>query len=208
MVICGLLAKLTALLLGLATFGYAQDFDVLIHGGRIVDGTGNPSYLGDLGIRQGKIAAIGHLAGKTAAQTIDVTGLTVAPGFIDIHNHSDYTILEDPDAESMVRQGVTTMIPGEGGSAAPIGGKQGRQDPRWNWTDFKGYFARLMRQGISTQHRHLRGFKPSLDVCDGSESRPADGGRIGPDPRTGEAGHGAGSTRGSEFVERPAGLVD
>jgi N-acyl-D-aspartate/D-glutamate deacylase len=145
-----LLAKLTALLLGVAVFGHAQDFDVLIHGGRIVDGTGNPSYKADLGVRHGKIAAMGHLAGKAATRTIDATGLTVAPGFIDIHNHSDYTILEDPDAESMVRQGVTTMILGESGSAAPVGGKQEPQDPRWDWTDFKGYFARLMRQGIST----------------------------------------------------------
>jgi N-acyl-D-aspartate/D-glutamate deacylase len=96
------------------------------------------------------IVAMGKLPGKTARRTIDATGLTVSPGFIDIHNHSDYTILRDPDAESMVRQGVTTMILGEGGSAAPIGGKQDHQDASWDWTDFQGYFGRLLRQGIST----------------------------------------------------------
>ena len=126
----------------LAFVAFAQDFDV--------DGTGNPSYVADVGIRNGKIAALGRLAGRTAARTIDASGLTVAPGFVDIHNHSDYTVAEDGDAESMVRQGVTSMIFGEGGSAAPVGGKQQRGADRAKWTDLQGYFALLMRQGIST----------------------------------------------------------
>jgi len=128
----------------------AQDFDLLIANGRIVDGTGNPSYIGDVGIRNGRIAALGRLSGRTATRTIDATGLTVAPGFVDIHNHSDYTLVEDGDAESMVRQGVTSMIFGEGGSAAPVGGKQDRGIGRADWTDLRGYFTRLLRQGIST----------------------------------------------------------
>jgi N-acyl-D-amino-acid deacylase len=135
---------------GLASIALAQDFDVLIINGRIVDGTGNPSYVGDVAIRDGKIAAVGRLTGKTAARTIDAAGLTVAPGFVDIHNHSDFTLVEDGDAESMVRQGVTSMIFGEGGSAAPVGGKQQRNAGRADWTDLQGYFTRLLRQGIST----------------------------------------------------------
>ena len=134
-----------------------QDFDLLIRGGRIVDGTGNPSFLGDIGIRNGRIAAMGHLEGAGAKRTIDAAGLTVAPGFIDIHNHSDYTLVADGNAQSMIRQGVTSMILGEGGSAAPIGGKQQRRERRVllndnpaDWTDFNGYFTRLLRQGIST----------------------------------------------------------
>src|SRR5689334_5458525 len=111
--------KFGLLLLGLGALACAQDFDVLLRGGRIVDGTGNPSYIGDLGIRGGKIIAMGRLAGKTATRTIDATGLTVAPGFIDIHNHSDFTVVQDGNAQSMIRQGVTSMIFGEGGSAAP-----------------------------------------------------------------------------------------
>ena len=142
--------RMVLMLVGFTAFGHAQDFDLLIRGGRIVDGTGNPSYLGDLGISRGKIAAMGQLRGKTAHRTIDATGLSVSPGFIDVHNHSDYTILQDPDAESMVRQGVTSMILGEGGSAAPIGGKQDRGVASSDWTDFQGYFTRLLRQGIST----------------------------------------------------------
>jgi N-acyl-D-aspartate/D-glutamate deacylase len=128
------------LFLLLGALASAQDFDLLIHNGRIVDGTGNPAYIGDVAIRQGKIAAMGRLAGRTAARTIDAAGLTVAPGFIDIHNHSDFTIVEDGNAQSMIRQGVTSMIFGEGGSAAPSK----------RWKDFDAYFAQLMKQGIST----------------------------------------------------------
>ena len=133
---------LAALLVGLVWPAAAQDFDLLIRNGRIVDGTGNPAYIGDVAIRGGKIAAMGRLAGRSAARVIDASGLTVAPGFIDIHTHSDYAILTDGNAESMVRQGVTTMILGEGESVAPVRGG--------DWTDFAGYFARLLRQGVST----------------------------------------------------------
>ena len=131
-------------------FAAPQEFDLLIQGGSIVDGTGNPSFRGDIAIKGGKIAAIGKIRGARAGRAIDASGLTVAPGFIDIHNHSDYTLLTDGNAESMIRQGVTSMILGEGGSAAPVGGKQEADSQRADWTDFNGYFARLLRQGIST----------------------------------------------------------
>jgi N-acyl-D-amino-acid deacylase len=131
--------KLGLLLLAISA-ATAQDFDLLILRGHVVDGTGNPAYYGDIGIRQGRIAAMGNLAGKTAGHTLDASGLTVAPGFIDIHNHSDNTIVTDGNAQSMIRQGVTSMIFGEGGSAAPSK----------RWKDFTAYFAQLMKQGIST----------------------------------------------------------
>ena len=141
--------KLLLVLVAAAGFAQAQDFDVLITNGRIVDGTGNPSWIGDVAIREGKVAAIGRLPGRTARRTIDATGLIVAPGFIDIHNHSDYTLLTDGDAQSMIRQGVTTMVLGEGGSAAPVGGKQ-TDAAQHDWKDFDGYFSRLLKGGIST----------------------------------------------------------
>jgi N-acyl-D-aspartate/D-glutamate deacylase len=128
----------------------AQEYDLIIRNGLIVDGTGNPSFHGDVAVRDGRVAAIGHLSGKSARRTIDAAGLVVAPGFIDIHNHSDYTIVVDGNAESMVRQGVTSMILGEGGSAAPVGGKQDTSGERETWTDFRGYFARMLQQGVST----------------------------------------------------------
>src|SRR6185436_14457146 len=127
---------LWAVLLGAAT----PDFDLIIRGGRVVDGTGNPSYRADVAVKQGRIAAIGALTDKTAARTIDAGGLVVAPGFVDIHNHSDETLLMDGGAESMVRQGVTSMILGEGLSAAPTPA----------FSDFSAYFATLTRTGIAT----------------------------------------------------------
>jgi len=124
----------------MAALAGAQDYDLMIRGGRVVDGTGNPAFTADVGIRQNRIAEIGRLSGKSAGRVIDAAGLTVAPGFIDIHNHSDNTIVTDGNAQSMVRQGVTTMIFGEGGSAAPS----------QRWKDFNAYFAQLLKQGIST----------------------------------------------------------
>lgn len=141
--------RLALVFLAAGLAGRCQDFDVLIRGGRVVDGTGNPWFYGDVGIRNGRIAAVGRLDGRTARRLVDASGLVVAPGFIDIHNHSDFTILEDGDAESMVRQGVTSMILGEGGSAAPCGGKQSERG-RCAWSDFAGYFRRLLEQGIAT----------------------------------------------------------
>ncbi len=85
----------------------SETYDLLIRGGRIVDGTGNPWFRGDVAITAGRIAAVGRLAGAQAARVIDARGLTVAPGFIDLHTHSDMPLLADGDAQSKVRQGVT-----------------------------------------------------------------------------------------------------
>jgi N-acyl-D-amino-acid deacylase len=113
--------------------------DLLISGGRIADGTGNPVFAGDVGIAGGRVVAVGRLAGRRARRTLDAAGLVVAPGFIDIHDHSDSSLLVDGEAHSMIHQGVTSVILGEGPSAAPS-----REFPT-----FSDYFARLLRQGIS-----------------------------------------------------------
>ncbi len=139
------------------------EFDLLIRNGRVVDGTGNPSFVADVGIRDGKIAAIGRLSDRKATRIVDATGLVVAPGFIDIHNHSDDTILEDGNAESMVRQGVTTMIFGEGGSAAPSD----------KWKDFSSYYAELLRRGISTNVGSYIGSSTVWTTVHGSKAGPA-----------------------------------
>jgi N-acyl-D-aspartate/D-glutamate deacylase len=131
-------------------------YDVVIAGGSVLNGDGTPAVTADVGIRDGRIATIGDLKTAQARQRIDAAGLTVAPGFIDMHNHSDYTILVEPKAESMIRQGVTTMVLGESRSAGPV--KQGaNDDPRSradgatvDWTTLGGYFARLERQHMST----------------------------------------------------------
>jgi len=98
------------------------EYDLVIRGGRIVDGSGNPWFYGDVAVKGDRIAAIGRVAGD-ARRVIDVAGLVVAPGFIDIHSHSDWTLLEDGNAESKIRQGVTTEILGESGSVGPFKGK-------------------------------------------------------------------------------------
>ncbi|MCP3693315.1 MAG: amidohydrolase family protein, partial [Planctomycetaceae bacterium] len=119
--------------------GADQPFDLLIQNARIVDGTGNPWFHGDLAIRGDRIVAIGAQLSGDSKQTLDATGLVVAPGFIDIHSHSDYLLLEDGHAHSKIRQGVTTEILGEGFSAGPAQGKRpGRQvtvgKKTWKWT--------------------------------------------------------------------------
>ena len=129
-------------------------FDLLITGGSVIDGNGTPAVVADVGIRDGIIAAVGDLKSANAARRIDASGMTVAPGFIDIHNHSDYTILSEPRAESMIRQGVTTMVLGESRSAGPV--KPGvNEDPRNDraaagWTTLGGYFEKLERQHMAT----------------------------------------------------------
>lgn len=122
----------------------AEPYDVLIRGGRIVDGTGNPWFQGDVGVRDGRVVAIGPLGDAGAAQVIDATGLVVAPGFIDLHTHSDSRLLEDGDAHSKVRQGVTIDVLGEGSSVAPRDGLTGSE-----WTTFTEYFNLVESQGIS-----------------------------------------------------------
>ncbi len=133
----------------------AGNYDVIIRGGHILDGTGNPWYAADIGIRGDKIAAIGKLGNATAKQTIDATGKIVSPGFIDMLGQSETSLLIDKRSLSKLSQGITSEITGEGQSAAP-------QDERTlatlkpfmdeyhltiDWTDLGGYFERLEKSG-------------------------------------------------------------
>src|SRR5436190_6861977 len=144
----------------LAPLIYAQSapapFDVVIENGRIVDGTGSPWYSADLGIRSGRIAAIGKLAGKDATKRVHARGLVVAPGFIDMLGQSELTILVNPHLPSKIFQGITTEITGEGGSIAPLNEaiiRAGRVTYDHykitpDWRTLGQYFARLEKQGI------------------------------------------------------------
>ena len=98
----------------------ARPFDLVIIHGHIIDGTGSPWYSGDVGIRNGRIAAIGNLSDAPRKRTIAADGKVVAPGFIDMLGQSEMTILVDPRLPSKIYQGITTEITGEGNSAAPI----------------------------------------------------------------------------------------
>lgn len=97
-----------------------DSFDVLITGGRVVDGTGAPWFAADVGIRGDRIVAIGNLNGATAKTRIDAAGLVVAPGFIDLLGQSEFNVLVDNRAASKIMQGVTTEVTGEGTSIAPM----------------------------------------------------------------------------------------
>src|SRR5947209_8578193 len=92
-------------------------YDLVIRNGKIVDGSGNPWFHGDVAIRAERIVALGRVPAGKAQREIDARGLVVAPGFIDMHSHSDYLLFEDGDAPSKIRQGVTTEVLGEGQSA-------------------------------------------------------------------------------------------
>lgn len=109
-----------AVCLAFAARASAQDpYDIAIRHGRIVDGSGNPAFFADIGIKKGRIATIGRLT-ETAAKEIDATGLIVAPGFIDVHTHAD-EIADMPRAENFVRMGVTTVVVGNcGGSTLNV----------------------------------------------------------------------------------------
>ncbi len=101
-------------------FAQSDAFDLIISGAHVVDGSGNPWYLADVGIRGGLIVEIGNLSKRTAKRTINADGRVLAPGFIDMMGGSTLPLLLDPvTAESKLRQGVTTMMAGEGDSMAP-----------------------------------------------------------------------------------------
>jgi N-acyl-D-amino-acid deacylase len=98
-----------------------MDFDVIYVNGKVIDGAGNPWFKADVGVKGDEVEAVGRLSGSEAGRIIDAGGLVVAPGFIDIHSHSDYNVIIDPRVESKVRQGVTTEVVGNcGSSAAPM----------------------------------------------------------------------------------------
>jgi N-acyl-D-amino-acid deacylase len=131
-------------------------FDLVITNGHIIDGTGSPWYSGDVGIRDGRIAAIGNLAAAPRKRTIDAAGKVVAPGFIDLLGQSEMTILVDPRLPSKIYQGITTEITGEGDSIAPLtdaliqSGRSGYDHYKItpDWRTFRQYFARLEKQGM------------------------------------------------------------
>ncbi len=148
-------------------------FDIVVRNGRIVDGTGNPWFHGDVGIRDGKISTVRQLKGAAATQKIDARGLVVCPGFIDTHSHSDSTVLFDNRLESTVRQGITTSVVGNcGESLAPVPPEKTREFLRFfsilappgvtidsiPWSTFREYIDHAEERGCAANVAHLVGF--------------------------------------------------
>ena len=148
----------------------ANSFDIVIKNGQLIDGTGNPWFRKDIGISGGKIAKVGRILGN-GKETIDAQGMIVSPGFIDLHTHSDLTILAYPSAESYITQGVTTNVVGNCGlSLVPMNPQNSSLlraylspflasgfDYGWNWATYKEYYDRIKEQGSSVNLAPLVG---------------------------------------------------
>jgi N-acyl-D-amino-acid deacylase len=144
-------------------------FDIIIKNGAIIDGSGNPMFNADLGIKDDKIAAIGNLHNEKAEKEIDATGKYIAPGFIDVNNHSDtyWRIFNDPRLESMIYQGITTIIGGNcGSSLAPLTNHEVIQSiQKWadistinfNWLSTQEFLDEVERKKLATNFATLVG---------------------------------------------------
>jgi N-acyl-D-aspartate/D-glutamate deacylase len=133
----------------------AMNYEVVIKNGRIVDGTGSPWFHGDVGIKSGKIAHVGRVGTDDADEVIDAKGLIISPGIVDIHSHSDYSILENPRVDSFIRQGITTILNGNCGmSAAPLNeealkGYVEMMNVKIDWLSMTDYLDKIERNGVA-----------------------------------------------------------
>jgi dihydroorotase/N-acyl-D-amino-acid deacylase len=153
--------RLLGFLLLIAPFITAQQHtemagpDIVIQNGRIIDGTGNPWYVGDIAITDGRIVTVGKIPGGIAKRVIEAKGMVVAPGFIDMLGQSETALLIDNRSVSKLAQGITSEITGEGGSIAPqnaitIAAAQPSLDPyhlKIDWTTLDQYWQRLAKKG-------------------------------------------------------------
>jgi N-acyl-D-amino-acid deacylase len=134
--------RLLCLSVLLLTAAFAQQFDLVVSGARIIDGSGDPWFYADLGVKGDSISALGNLSSASAVRRIDGHGLVVAPGFIDIHTHSRRGIFQNPAAENYIRQGVTTLMEGPDGSSSlaikPFLEKVAEAHPAPNFGTFAG----------------------------------------------------------------------
>jgi N-acyl-D-amino-acid deacylase len=175
------LAWLIASTLALSSFSSkAPEYDLIITNGTIVDGSGNPPFSADVGIRGGRIAKIGNLKGATGMREIDARGQVVAPGFIDMLGQSEQYVLIDPRAMSKVMMGVTTEITGEGQSIAPVNDRILKEQEDFNrrfnltvdWHTLDEYFKRLEKQGSGINLGTFVGATQVREYVIGYDDRP------------------------------------
>lgn len=152
----------------------APSYDLVIRNGHVIDGTGSPWYAADIAIKDGRIAAIGRLGDVAAKQVIDAHGMLVTPGFIDMLDQSGHTLLVDGHAPSKIFQGVTTLITGEGESAAPLDDKILAQEgahARPAWRTLAGYFDVLQKHGIAVNFGTYMGAATAREMVIGYGDR-------------------------------------
>ena len=156
-----------------------MSYDLLIRGCRIIDGESAPAYRADVGIQDGIISAIGPLPDAEAERVLDCPELILSPGFIDIHTHTDFTILINPRAESKIRQGVTTEVIGNcGSSAAPLCGeklvrvREQNKDLVIDWKTLGEYCERVNIQGTAVNLIPLTGHGNIRSSVMGYDPRP------------------------------------
>ena len=165
-------------------------FDVLIRGGMVVDGSGAPGRIADVGLRGDRIEAVGDLEAAIGVRVLDAAGLVVSPGFVDIHTHSDYALLLDPSGESKVRQGVTTEVIGNC-SYSPFPARPAdvpalratmsglsADDLEWDWTDLEGYRRRFDATGAALNVAPLAGHCALRVAAMGFADRPPSAGEL------------------------------
>ncbi len=159
-------------------------FDIIIQNGFLVSGAGNPWFKANVAIKDGKILRLGRIGSEGADKTINAEGLIVCPGFIDIHSHSEFTLLANPKAESKIRQGVTTEVVGNcGSSAAPLN-EATKEDLRksnhlieeagikLDWETLGEYLDHLRRSGVALNVASLVGHGTVRAYVMGYEKRP------------------------------------
>jgi N-acyl-D-amino-acid deacylase len=161
------------------------DYATIIKGGRIVDGSGNPWYKGDIAVIEGKIACIARCLVPEADQVINAMGLVVAPGFIDAHSHADSSTLFYREMESVVAQGITTVVAGQcGSSIAPVNTDLREELEKWwagwlppeiefgiTWTSFEEYLREEEKEGLGANVAHLVGHGAVRIASMGFEAR-------------------------------------
>jgi len=157
-------------------------YDVVIANGRIVDGSGNPWFYGNVAMENGHIVRIGKFDSTLGKRVIDAKGMVVSPGFIDLHTHTDVSVLADGNAESKVRQGVTLDVIGESQTVAPLKGgvleeykeeAKRRSGVDVDWTTLDGYFRRLGKTGTSINIASSISPQQVRKVVVGFDDRPA-----------------------------------
>ncbi|MDD8018665.1 MAG: amidohydrolase family protein [Bacteroidota bacterium] len=153
---------------------HRPQFDILIKNAAIIDGNGSPEFLADVGIRDGVIQVLSKLETTDALRIIDATGLKVVPGFIDIHTHTDSSILSLPTADSKLRQGVTTEIGGADGSSRAPRKKSSEDDvDAYTFSTMDNFFSTLQKKGCAQNVASMIGLGTIREFIVGEDDRPA-----------------------------------